>query len=84
MAYLFFSVIGLGFLAFLYFGYRNDYKRNPKEFLTTIFSVLFMGGLFLLIRLAEIEVPIWISFLMLISFAILYWFKSRPNTTNKK
>lgn len=82
MEFLFFSILGLGFWTFLYFGYRNDYKRNLKEFLTTIFGVLFMGVLFLLVRLTEI--PTWLPFLLIMFFALLYWFKSRANPFNKK
>ncbi len=33
-------------VAFLYFGYRNDYKRNPKKFWATIFGVTAILGLF--------------------------------------
>ena len=33
------SILTIGFLAFLYFGYRDDFRRNKGEFITIIFGV---------------------------------------------
>ena len=36
-------VIGIVVVLFLYYGYKDDFKRNPKEFVRTIFGVLWKG-----------------------------------------
>ena len=33
-------VLGLIVLSFFYYGYKDDYKRNPKEFKKSIFGVI--------------------------------------------
>lgn len=37
--YLTYLVIGIIVILFLYFGYKDDFKRNPKSFFKTIFGV---------------------------------------------
>ena len=32
-------LVGILFMVFLYFGYRDDYKRNPRSFVRTILAV---------------------------------------------
>lgn len=34
-----YSIIGIVMILFFYFGYKNDYKRNSKEFIKTIIGV---------------------------------------------
>lgn len=36
-------VIGIAVVLFLYYGYKDDFKRDPKEFARTIFGVLVEG-----------------------------------------
>lgn len=36
-------VIGAIIVLFFYFGYKDDYKRNPKEFVTTVIGVFVEG-----------------------------------------
>jgi len=36
LAYL---IIGIVVILFFYFGYKDDYKRNPNEFIKTIIGV---------------------------------------------
>ena len=38
--YLVYLTIGIILILFFYFGYRDDFKRNPKEFKRTIIGVL--------------------------------------------
>ena len=33
------AIMIIGFLAFLYFGYRDDFRRNKGEFITIILGV---------------------------------------------
>ena len=32
-------LFGIGLILFFYFGYKDDFKRNPKEFIKTIIGV---------------------------------------------
>ncbi len=37
--YIEYLVIAIILILFFYFGYKDDYKRNPKEFIKTIIGV---------------------------------------------
>lgn len=37
--YLAYLAIGIILISFFYFGYKDDFKRNPKEFKKTIIGV---------------------------------------------
>ena len=70
------SLFGIGlvlglvilFLAFFYFGYRDDFRRNKKEFVGTVIGVIIFGIVcYFLISNSPVEILVAIMGLQLIS-----------------
>ena len=68
IAYL---VLSFCFLLFLYFGYRNDFRRGPKEFISTVLGVFIIGSIFVILKSIELDLPMWIKVSILIGFLLL-------------
>lgn len=62
-----FLTLALLFLAFLYFGYRDDFKRNPRVFIGTVLGVF---GSFLIIYYLES----WKGIFLIVYNGIIYQF----------
>lgn len=76
IAYL---VLGFCFMMFLYFGYRDDFRRDQKKFITTILGVLIIGSIHVILSQIEIKIPLWISLSFLIFFVLMNMFFPKSN-----
>jgi len=63
------------FIAFLYFGYRDDYRRNKREFIVTIIAVPTMF-------LSAVLVSPAFSTVVSAAFLLLLKKKSKEENTN--
>lgn len=77
VAYL---VLSFCFCVFLYFGYRDDFRRDQKKFVTTILGVLIIGSIHVILSQVELGIPLWISLSITIFFVLMSIFF--PNSNN--
>ena len=81
IAYL---VLGFCFIMFLYFGYRDDFRRDQKKLITTVLGVLIIGSIHVILSQIELEIPLWISLSVLIFFVLMNIFFSNSNIVEKE
>lgn len=77
VAYL---VLSFCFCVFLYFGYRDDFRRDQKKFVTTVLGVLIIGSIHVILSQVELGIPLWISLSITIFFVLMSIFF--PNSNN--
>ncbi|MFK7774610.1 MAG: hypothetical protein AB8F94_20895 [Saprospiraceae bacterium] len=76
IAYL---VLSFCFLMFLYFGYRDDFRRDQKKNITTVFGVLMIGSIYMILSQIELKLPLWILLSILLFFVLtnIFFLKSK-------
>ncbi len=67
MYFIAYIILGFCFLTFLYFGYRDDFNRNPRRFIGTVLGVL---GSFLIVYFLES----WKGVFLIVYNGIIYQF----------
>lgn len=82
--YVLLVVLGL---AFLYFGYRDDYRRDSKKFIQTVCGIFLMGSLFVLSQYLELDIqlPLWLSIsllVLLIGYNIIFGGEKNKDKTD--
>ena len=67
MDFIAYLILGFCFLAFMYFGYRDDIKRDKKEFINTILGVLIIGCMYVILGQINLKMPnsIWLFILII-------------------
>lgn len=75
-------ILGFCFIVFLYFGYRDDFRRDKKRFINTILGVFGLGIMHLIFVQIDIDIPLWISLSILIFFILMNVIF--PNSKNDK
>jgi len=69
--YLTYSSIGIILILFFYFGYKDDYKRNPKEFILTLIGVILSIISFVVLNAHDTVVALVVGLGMLFGSTII-------------
>ncbi len=74
------ALMVLGLIVFLYFGYKDDFKRNKSEFIYTIIGVFIFMISFYLIELQDTKIGLVIGIAL---FAISFFIKKKIQGDHK-
>ena len=84
MEFIAYLVLGICFILLLYFGYRDDFRRDQKKFINTVLSILIIGSIHVILTQIELEVPLWISLSFLIFFVLMNLLFPNSNTVENE
>ncbi len=84
MEFIAYLVLGICFILLLYFGYRDDFRRDQKKFVNTVLSIFIIGSIHVILTQIELEVPLWISLSFLIFFVLMNLLFPNSNTVENE
>ena len=82
MDFIAYLILGICFI--LFFGYRNDFRRDQKKFITTVLGVVIIGSIHVVLSQIELEIPLWISLSILIFFVLMNIFFPNSNVVENE